>query len=151
MHLFEKYVSLLPTTDKYKELYLHPKCKPAPKTWYDDRCLGINSIRSIVKQLCSMAGFTDGNYRNHSLRATACSRLYAQNQDEQSIKEISGHHSNCVHTYKHTDDSLKYQASAILQSNEPPSTVVKPNQEIKGESKVELSDTDDFKPDPFKV
>ena len=97
-----------------------------------------------------LAGFKDGNYRNHSLRATACTRLYKQNQDEQNIKEISGHVSNCVRTYKHTPDSVRMKASSILQSNAS-CTITKPTENVQVCEKVDRKDIEDFEANPMKI
>ena len=101
VRLYEKYIGLLPSSQKHQELYMYGKKTPMPNCWYDDRCLGINAVRQIVKRLCNLAGFEGGVFRNHSLKASTCSHMFSANQDEQIIKKISGHASNAVHTYKH--------------------------------------------------
>jgi len=45
------------------------------------------------------AGFI-GYFTNHSLRATAATRLFAANVDEQLIKLKTGHSSDAVRSYK---------------------------------------------------
>ena len=53
----------------------------------------------VVKKMCSEAGF-EGRFTNHSLRATAATRLYAAGGDEQLITEKAGHRSSSVRAYK---------------------------------------------------
>ena len=64
-----------------------------------------------------MAGFNKGNFHNHSLRATSCSRMFDKNVDEQIICEVSGHCSNAVCRYKKTDN-LRRQISSVLQGHD---------------------------------
>jgi len=63
------------------------------------------------------AGF-EGFRSNHSLRASAASRLYQQGFDEQLICETTGHRSNAVRGYKRTTAAQKLDISnAISGSN----------------------------------
>ena len=78
VQLYEKYVSLLPTTKKNKSLNLHAKKKPTAKFWYLDYPLCINIITPLVKELCRSVGATDGNFRNQLLQATMATRMYDQ-------------------------------------------------------------------------
>ena len=41
--------------------------------------------------------------------------MYENDIPEQVIKEITGHHSECVRTYKHTPDSIKERASMTIK------------------------------------
>ena len=54
-----------------------------------------------MNRLCEIAG-VEGNFRNHSLRATSITRMNQAKVPEQEIKEFSGHRSSAVRTYKHT-------------------------------------------------
>jgi hypothetical protein len=56
-----------------------------------------------------------GYRTNHSLRATAASRLYDEQVDEQLICEVTGHRSNAVRNYKRTTDTLKRKVNAVVQ------------------------------------
>ena len=73
----------------------------------------MNKLKSTVKDICKKGGI-DGNFTNHSLRATCASRLFDQNVPEQIIKEITGHRSDCVRVYKRTADHLREVASNIV-------------------------------------
>ena len=42
----------------------------------------------------------EGKFMNHSLQATSASRMYEFKIPEQIIKEVAGHHSDCVRVYK---------------------------------------------------
>ncbi len=63
-----------------------------------------------------------GHFTNHSLRATAATRLYAAGVDEQLITEKTGHRSTAVRTYKRTSDEQQEEVSKILQAAKVPKT-----------------------------
>ncbi len=91
VRLFEKYTSLLPagkTNAFYKKEICD--CKRSPKQWYVDKPIGINSLRPVVKSLCSKVGLS-GKFTNHSLRVSTATRLYQKGVDEQTIKQFTGH------------------------------------------------------------
>ena len=113
--LLNKYVSLMPDTNKARCLYLRSKRRPTPKQWYIDSPLGINAIRQIINELCEEAGLPKANYRNQSGRATSCTRMLEKNKDGQLICSLSGHRSIAVRSYKHIPDSLRRNASEGIQ------------------------------------
>ena len=96
IRLFEKHVSLLPTSRKNSSLYMHAKKKPMAKVWYLDYPLEINTITPLVKELVHSVGVRDGNDKNQSFRTTMASIPYNENQDEQLIQSFTGCRSNCV-------------------------------------------------------
>ena len=141
---YEKYCNLLPIGGKHGELYLYSRKDVSGNAstdgvWYRDACKGINPLRGTVRKMLEMAGFTKGNFRNHSLRSTCCTRLYDARKDEQLIKEISGHKSNAVRNYKKTSDTLRRELSECLQTKrksvEIETEVVEPNENYEIESK----------------
>lgn len=68
----------------------------------------------ITLWLCSSAGIA-GYKTNHSLRATATSRLYHSGVDEQLVMERTGHRSvEGVCSYKRTSDQQREVLSDIL-------------------------------------
>ena len=110
VRIFKKYVKLLPPPKNCRKLYLRPKGRVSPSVWFCDQPFGNNKIAATVKELCKK-GNIEGNYTNHSLRATSASRMYESNVTEQIIKEITGHRSDCVRTYKRTSDNIRKNAS----------------------------------------
>ncbi len=134
VHIFEKYISLLPVDGKKSSLYLHPLSKMTKDQWYSDRPLGVNTLREMVKCLASAAGLT-GKFTNHSLRATAASRMYQAGVPEKFIKEITGHKSDAVCCYKCTSDSMKWKVSAMMSNPG--------NSEICGEKSDEIDLTEE--------
>ena len=99
LHLYKKYVSLLPKSLKYKKLYLRCRKNLLPNLWYCDQPYGLNKVKTTVKELCKLAGITS-KFTSHSLRVTCASRMYDHDIPEQIIKEVTGHKSDCVCAYK---------------------------------------------------
>ena len=81
--IFDTYMSRLSLTRKSNALYLRPKSNYA-QDWYIDAPVGINRLQSAVRELCREAGFS-GYFTNHSLRATAATRMYNNGVEEQMI------------------------------------------------------------------
>ena len=89
--------------------------------------VGINMLTATIARLCKEAGLK-GFRSNHSLRATAATRLYEDGQDEQLISEITGHKSNAVREYKRTNTEMKRKANQTINSK--PSEQKKPRSEL---------------------
>ena len=119
-----KYMSLLPVDRKCKAFYLQPKKCFTPNCWYQDRPVGLNKLQSMVRVVCEQGGIP-GFYTNHSLRATAATRLYHNDIDEQIIQEVTGHRSVAVREYKRTSDDQKFHASACIMGTNVPNKSVK--------------------------
>ena len=113
VQILGKYFSLLPDNRTCHSLYLQPKKKYTPNCWYVDKAVGINKLQSVVREMCAKAGLP-GHYTNHSLRATAATRLYNNNFDEQVIQELTGHCSVAVREYKRTSIGQKRSASSCV-------------------------------------
>ena len=132
VQILGKYFSMLPQDRKCESLYLQPKKKFTPNCWYVDKAVGINKLQSVVRDLCSKAGLP-GHYTNHSLRATAATRLYHANFDEQVIQEVTGHRSVAVREYKRTSNCQKRSASTCVMGEvkgfEPPAKCMKFSQQ----------------------
>ena len=114
---FKKYLGLMPQSKSCKKLYLRCKKTPLPSTWFCDQPFGVNKLKSVVKEICKEAGL-EGNFTNHSLRATCASKMYDRNIPEQMIKEVTGHKSECVRLYKRTSDELRKEASVMVSGGE---------------------------------
>ena len=114
--LYQKYVSHRPQSQNCSEaLYLRPLQQPNGDVWFSCQPFGIHKINSTVNRLCKAAGLT-GYHTNHSLRATAASRLYAHNFDEQLICETTGHRSTSVRSYKCTSQIQRKAVSDTLSN-----------------------------------
>lgn len=94
--------------------YLRSLTKPSETQWYADVRVGINTMSKVVKGLCGKAGLL-GFYTNHSLRATAATRMYEADLPEQLICEKTGHRSDAVRGYKRTNTTQEQAASDVVQ------------------------------------
>ena len=143
IRIYEEYISHRPVSDKCSPaLYLRPLKDTKKKTWYSCQAWGIHQITRTVTRLCKKAG-VEGYKTNHSLRATAATRMYQQNVDEQHICETTGHRSSSVRSYKRTSDNQRAHKSDILYN--PPS-VIGPESEpstssvaIKGDKAIQIT------------
>ena len=78
--------------------------------------MGRHKLTSVVSDMAKRVGL-DGKVTNHSLCATAASRLYHSNVDEQLVIECTGHHSTSVCEYKSTSDFQLESVSSVLYGN----------------------------------
>ena len=76
--------------------------------------LGHNKLNSMVKTMMREAG-AEAYYTNHSLRATAVSRLFQNDVDEKLIKRVTGHRSDALHGYKRETEEQLLKVSKIVQ------------------------------------
>ena len=113
--IIEKYVSLLPSNRKNNTFYVHCKKSFSDGVWYLDTPVGVNKLQSMVSDMVKKAGIP-GRFTNHSLRATAATRLYHANVDEQIIQEITGHRSLAVRAYKRTSMKQKEFVSQCVHA-----------------------------------
>ena len=70
------------------------KC-PRSTCWYSNVPVGHNKLASTVKRLCGQAEIS-GYRTNHSLRATAATRMYDMGIDEQLICEKTGEQTEVI-------------------------------------------------------
>jgi len=103
-----------PKDCKTDALYLRPRKSQSIDCWYCDSPVGVHLLQQTVSKLCAKAGF-EGFYTNHSLRATAATRLYNAGMDEQLVSEKTGHRSKSVRGYKRTSEEQLADVSNVLQ------------------------------------
>ena len=89
--MYKKYMELCPNCKPLPiAFYLRPLQAPKQhNVWYSSQVVGRNRLSTIVANLCKKAGLS-GYFTNHSLRATAASRLYQNGIEEQLIQEQTG-------------------------------------------------------------
>ncbi len=86
------------------------------------------TLSGTVSRLCDGAGLT-GHFTNHSLRATAATRMFDAGIEEQLIMHRTGHSSaGGVRSYKRITENLKEFTSTILSG--PPPKLVKRDPEL---------------------
>ena len=113
VRLMMRYLAKLPLTRSCQSLYLQPRKKFSPERWYLNRPVGVNTLQSVVKDVCQKAGLP-GFYTNHNLRSTSATRMYRDGVDEQVIQEVTGHRSLAVRSYKRTSEAQCQLASKSI-------------------------------------
>ena len=118
VRLFEKYRSLCPSNAPAGAFYLTPLKKPKSNCWYTTVPIGRNKLSKAVADMCKEGGIM-GYKTNHSLRATAATRLYESGIDEQLVMERTGHRSiEGVRSYKRTTNKQTEAVSDILSKRQ---------------------------------
>ena len=86
--------------------------------------IGHNTLDTKLKTMIQLGGLKTENRSNHSLRATAITRMQEEKFPENIIMEQSGHLSKeGVHSYEKTSESQKKEVSDILSDITRSSTV----------------------------
>lgn len=102
VRLLDAYLSKLPPNPSV--FYLRPlDCTPTEctKPWYGKSHVGVNTLKTLP-ELSEKAGI-GVHYTNHSLRATAVTRMYEKGVPEKIISEKLGHRSlKALRAYERT-------------------------------------------------
>lgn len=116
VEIYRRYVLHCPTKNRPVPLYLRPLAAPSDNVnvWFACQAVGRTTLAGIVAAICKEGGLT-GYRTNHSLRASAATRLYNAAVDEQLIGQVTGHRSTAVRKYKRTTDAQKRECNAIVQ------------------------------------
>ena len=116
IRLYKLYNSLCPPNRPNNTFYLQPLQKPIKDLWYSTKPVGHITLEKTVSRMCREAGIL-GHYTNHSLRATAATRLHQSGVEEQEIMERTGHRSTeAVRSYKRTSNDQQEKVSDILSN-----------------------------------
>ena len=100
IRLFKLYNELCPVDRPHDAFYLAPLKNYTPDCWFSRSPVGQNTLKNFLGNVCKEAGIL-GFKTNHSLRATAATRLYASGIDEQLVMERTGHRSiEGIRSYK---------------------------------------------------
>ena len=83
-------------------------------------------IYIMMKIMMSEAG-VEGYYTNHSLRATAVSRLFQNDVGDKLIKGVTGHRSDALQGYKRETEEQLLKVSKIVQGQKEKESTVKGN------------------------
>ena len=125
--IVDTYMKRCPKDSLLNAFYLKPLQKFKGKSvWYSTVPLGHNKLNSMVKIIMSEAG-VEGYYTNHSLRATAVSRLLQNDVDDKLIKGVTGHRSDALQGYKRETEEQLLKVSKIVQGQKEKESTVKGN------------------------
>ena len=99
-------------------LYLRPKTTWcfSSEFWYEKRAVGHNTLSLTYKRICKLAG-VEGQYSNHSGRATAATRLLKAGVPDKMALARTGHRSlESLREYQSLNETDTKQASDALNS-----------------------------------
>ncbi len=122
LHIFEKYMGLCPSIAQRgkQDFYLRPLSwvpDNPRQPWFSCQPMGINAIQGVLSGICAHAGLK-GKCTNHTLKATAATRMYDKGVNKQLIQEHLGNSSEAVQNYKWTSTDQNVKVSEILYGNE---------------------------------
>ena len=97
VHLLDPYFSKRPefkpdSPDK-DAFYLRPAASDSSAQWYYARPIGHNMLKGMLKAMYKQAGLNCEGISNHSLRATAATRMLNAGLPEKVIMDRTAHHS----------------------------------------------------------
>ena len=111
VHLLRLYLSKLPSIAFERDIFYWKPRKEVPLTpdepWFTANVLDHNSLDRCLKTMFADAGIDSTNKSNHSLRATAISRMMDKQIPSKVIMERSGHLSK--------DGLLPYERTTSIQ------------------------------------
>ena len=115
VYLLKLYLSKLPKVAYDKDIFYWKELKAIPTNpdspWYKESPIGHNTL---TKKLKESANVSNENKTNHSLRATAISRMFNEKVPEKIIMEHWGHLSKeGVRCYERTTDAQEKRVSDI--------------------------------------
>ena len=90
VRLFKLYLSVCPSDAPAGAFYLSPLKTLKTGCWFSISPIGKNKLSKAIANMCKECGI-QGYKTNHSLRATAATRLYMSGIDEQLVMERTGH------------------------------------------------------------
>lgn len=89
------------------------------KPWYYARVMGHNTLKSMLKNMFKEAGINADRMTNHSLRATATTRMIDAGIPEKVIMDRTGHHSlDGLKPYCRTTDRQQQLVSSVIRCSE---------------------------------
>ncbi len=111
--LLDAYLTLLPPNAPYFYMRVLDDADPTKHCVMKQR-VGINSLKNILPELSEKSG-VGVHYTNHSLRATAITRMFNSGIPEKVIAETSGHKSTkALRCYEHTSQQLKQDVTKVI-------------------------------------
>ena len=117
--LLDNYLAKLPPGSSH--FYMRPlDSVPAnnSKPWYTKQRVGINKLKEVLPALSMEAG-CQVRYTNHSLRATAATRMFSGGVPEKLIADKTGHRTlQALRRYEKTDPVMEKYVDAVISNPE---------------------------------
>ena len=116
VELFRKYLFLGPRGSYHWPRFFvqtDPKWESGSDYLYTNKPVGKNTLGGYIKDMMKR-GCVEGNFKNHSMRKSTCTRLFREGVGLQLIKEQTGHKSEAVMLYKKSNLQQKKEVSDML-------------------------------------
>ena len=119
--MLDKYLSLLPPDAPYFYMRANEEfCEDKAGPVFTRQRVGINTLKNVLPLLSKESGI-GVRYTNHSLRATAITRLFNNGIEEKIIAETSGHKSTkALRVYERTSERQMKQVTHVINQSEIP-------------------------------
>jgi len=128
--MLDEYLSLLPSNAPYFYMRVN-EGRDVGAAVFTRKRIGINLLKSILPVLSEKSGI-EVRYTNHSLRATAITRMFNSGVEEKIIAETSGHKSiKALRVYERTSEQQRKQVTRVINQTEMP--VMQPKCNLGGE------------------
>ena len=116
--LLDMYLGLLPPTAPFFYMRTLDNFPADPtKSCFTKQRIGTNILKNMLPELSEKSG-VGMRYTNHSLRATAITRMFNNGIPEKVIAETSGHRSiKALRCYEHTSEEQKQAVTAVINSS----------------------------------
>ena len=117
--MLDKYLSLLPADAPYfyMRAYDEFRDEQAGPVFTRQR-VGVNTLKNVLPSLSKESGI-GMRYTNHSLRATAITRMFNYGVEEKIIAETSGHKSTkALRVYEHPSEQQMKQVTSVINQSE---------------------------------
>ena len=122
VRLLDTYLALLPPNCPYFYMRVLDKFPTEPnKCAVTKQRVGVNMLKSMLSELSEKSGI-DVRYTNHSLRATAITRMFSSGLSEKVIADTSGHKSiKALRCYEHKSEQQQQEVTAVINNGTIPS------------------------------
>ena len=118
--ILDLYLSKLPCNPTAFYMQPLPKVPTDPlHPWFQRSPIGVNPLKNMMPNISRLSGIHT-RYTNHSLRATAATRMFAAGVPEKIIADRTGHKSaKALRQYERTSDA-QLQAAGLAVSEQKP-------------------------------
>ena len=144
--LLDLYHTKVPNVAKDSSFYLTPLpfTPTGSRPWFFEEKLPLKRLQGLLKKMCCDAK-VEGNFTNHSLRATGTTTLFDAGVPEAIIQKRTGHKSlDALRVYERVTPQQESAVSRILSSNKPLLYAT-----AKENSQLQLTPTKDTSDDRF--
>ena len=120
VNILNFYLSKVPKNvrDRGGPFYLSPLpfTPTGNRPWFFDDPLSLTKLKGLLKKMCNDA-HVEGNFTNHSLRATGATLLFDAGVPEMIVQKRTGHRSlDALRTYERVTPRQELEVAQILSN-----------------------------------